>query len=38
MMKAAKKTIYGILGTADINDEELITAFTGAEALLNLGH
>ena len=35
MIKAAKKAIYGILGTADINDEELITAFTGAEALIN---
>jgi len=35
MIKAAKKPIYGILGTTDINDEELITAFTGAEALIN---
>ena len=35
MIKAAKKAIYGILGTDNINDEELITAFTGAEALIN---
>ena len=35
MIKAAKKSIYTILCSADINDEELMTAFTGAEALLN---
>ena len=35
MVKAAKKATSAILGNADINDEELTTAFTGAEALLN---
>ncbi|XP_064627878.1 uncharacterized protein LOC135487738 [Lineus longissimus] len=35
MIKAAKKATAAILGNADINDEELMTAFSGAEALLN---
>ena len=35
MIKSAKKAIHAILGCADITDEELITAFTGAEALIN---
>ena len=35
MIKSAKKAIQAILGCADITDEELITAFTGAEALIN---
>ena len=35
MIKAAKKPIYGILGNVNISDEELMTAFTGAEALIN---
>ena len=35
MIKAAKKAIYSILGNADINDEELMTAFVGAEDLIN---
>ncbi|CAG2242219.1 unnamed protein product [Mytilus edulis] len=35
MIKSAKRAIYAILGNADINDEELLTAFTGAEALIN---
>ena len=35
MIKAAKKAIYGILGNADVSNEELMTAFTGAEALIN---
>ena len=34
MIKAAKKAIYGILGSADGTDEELMTAFTGAEGPL----
>ncbi|XP_004211220.1 uncharacterized protein LOC101236692 [Hydra vulgaris] len=34
MIKSAKKAIYSILGKADINDEELMTAFTGAESLI----
>ena len=35
MVKAAKKAIKNILGNADINDEELMTAFVGAEGLIN---
>ena len=34
MIKAAKKAIYGILGNADVTDEELMIAFTGAEGLI----
>ncbi|XP_064619458.1 uncharacterized protein LOC135482906 [Lineus longissimus] len=36
LVKSAKKAIYAVLQKADITDEELSTAFTGAEALLNL--
>ena len=35
VIKGAKRAVYAILGNADITDEELMTAFTGAEALLN---
>ena len=35
MIKAAKRAVYAILGNADITDEELHTAFVGAEALIN---
>ena len=35
MIKAAKRGVMAILGNADITDEELMTAFTGAEALVN---
>ena len=35
MIKAAKKAIYAILDNVNVNDEELLTAFIGAEALLN---
>ena len=35
MIKAAKRAIFAILGNADVNDEELMTAFTGAESLIN---
>ena len=35
MIKAAKRATYAILGNADVTDEELMTAFTGAEALIN---
>ncbi|XP_074653605.1 uncharacterized protein LOC141907761 [Tubulanus polymorphus] len=35
MIKSAKRAIYAILGNADVNDEELLSAFTGAEALIN---
>ena len=35
MVKAAKKAIRNKLGNADINGEELLTAFVGAEGLIN---
>ena len=35
MIKAAKKAIRAVLSNADVNDEELTTAFVGVEALLN---
>ena len=35
MIKAAKRAIYAVLSGSDVTDEELSTAFTGAEALLN---
>jgi len=35
MIKAAKRAVEAILGNAGITDEELATAFIGAEALLN---
>ena len=35
MMKSAKRAISAILGNADINDEELMTATIGAEELIN---
>ena len=35
MIKSAKKALNAILGNANITDEELMTALTGAEALLN---
>ena len=35
MVKAAKKSIKNVLGNADINDEELMTTFVGAESLIN---
>ena len=35
MIKSAKRAIYAILGNADINDEELHSAFVGAESLIN---
>ena len=35
MIKGAKRAVYAILGNADNTDEELMTAFTRAEALLN---
>ena len=35
MIKAAKRAVNAVLGNADVTDEELVTAFTGAEALLN---
>ena len=34
-MKAAKKAIVVIMGNSDVTDEELATAFTGAEVLIN---
>ena len=35
MIKAAKRAIFAILSNADVNDEELMTAFIGAESLIN---
>lgn len=35
MIKSAKRAIHAILGNTDINDEELLTAMIGAEALIN---
>ncbi|XP_071118407.1 uncharacterized protein [Haliotis cracherodii] len=35
LIKAAKKAIFAILSKSDVTDEELQTAFTGAEALIN---
>lgn len=35
MIKAAKRANYATLGTADVTDGELMTAFTDAEALVN---
>ena len=35
MIKSAKKAIAAILTNADVNDEELLTAFAGAEAWIN---
>ncbi|XP_065193163.1 uncharacterized protein LOC135824359 [Sycon ciliatum] len=35
MIKAAKKALRRILGDAQVTDEELVTALSGAEALLN---
>lgn len=35
MIKSAKNAIYAVLKNGDIRDEELLTAFTGVESLLN---
>ncbi|XP_065186610.1 uncharacterized protein LOC135817366 [Sycon ciliatum] len=35
LVKSAKRAIFAILAGAEVNDEELATAITGAEALLN---
>ena len=35
MIKAAKRAIFAIMNNADVNDEELLTTFTGAESLIN---
>jgi len=35
MIKSVNRATYEILGTADMTDEELMTVFTGAEALIN---
>ena len=35
MIKSAKRAIHAILGNANVNDEELMTAVIGAEALIN---
>lgn len=35
MIRAAKRAVSNIVGNADITNEELHTAFTGAESQLN---
>ena len=35
MIKSAKRAIMTILKHVDVNDEEMMTAFTGAKALIN---
>ena len=35
MIKTAKKAMYGVIGTSNLTDEELITAVAGAESLIN---
>ena len=35
LIKSSKRAINAVLGNADITDEELLTAITGAEGLLN---
>jgi hypothetical protein len=35
MIKCAKKVIRGVLGNAEVTDEELLTVICGAESLLN---
>ena len=35
LVKSAKRSLNAILKNADVNDEELMTSFIGAEALLN---
>ena len=35
MVKTAKKAIYAVARNAEVNDEELLTIFTGAENFLN---
>ena len=35
MIKAAKRAIYAIIGNSDVTDEELVSAVTGAEGLIN---
>ena len=35
MVKSAKKAIYAVLGSSEVTVEELMTALTGVESLLN---
>lgn len=35
MIKAAKRAVNAVLRNTDVNDEEVVTVFTGEEALLN---
>ena len=35
IIKSAKRAIMAIMKDANVNDEELMTAFSGAEALIN---
>ena len=35
MIKAAKRAIFAVVGNGEVSDEELMTAFIGAEGLIN---
>ena len=35
MLKTAKKEIYAILGKANVNDKDVMTAIIGAKGLIN---
>ena len=35
MIKSAKRTIFAVLGDAEVIDEELVTIFIGVDSLLN---
>lgn len=35
-IKTAQRAIYEVIGSADLTDEELMTAFAGADALINI--
>ena len=35
IVKSAKRAIYGVLGNSEVTHEELITAFSGVECLIN---
>ena len=35
MVKAVKRALYAVLGSNDVNDEELITACAGVESSIN---
>lgn len=35
MIRSAKRAVNAVLGNADVQDEELLTVFTGVESLMN---